>query len=182
MGEKYAQTLWLQKTQLERKNILQDRFFQNLYLESTVFTNCDTTSFNSTAIILATAVFFAFNLSLSFTISLSPMFHHFYFYISIQIFNRLITVILFLYLPTFTFSSCSTFTFMIIWSIHICICHNRMLLTSLAVLLCLCLPTSLTKPMLVENPFMTIAIDRYNQAFRLLPYTTMNMIFRILLW
>merc|ERR1711990_1408819 len=38
--------------------------------------------------------------------------------------------------------------------------QDMLLLSSLTVLLCLCLPTCFTKPMLVENPFMTIAIDR----------------------
>ena len=39
----------------------------------------------------------------------------------------------------------------------------RMFLSSFTALLCLCLPACLNaKPMLVENPFMTIAIDRWD--------------------
>ena len=39
----------------------------------------------------------------------------------------------------------------------------RMFLSAFTALLCLCLPSCLNaKPMLVENPFMTIAIDRWD--------------------
>ena len=41
----------------------------------------------------------------------------------------------------------------------------RMLLSSFAAFFCLCLPACLNaKPMLVENPFMTIAIDRWDNV------------------